>query len=212
MDQDLNAKRRLYLRHHTGFKISQIYFYCMTTFYRFVLCSCYVRTLSFEKVMNKKKKRENQRGFVVSGNLRASWHVKPEFMNTSRSKWVIAWHMVRLKHAKWNWKKSRKLKQLGKELMTVTSKHVNNFCGGLIRNRVSLMSISKATIDTLKFQRGTEVIGASHNICSTFPGFLRREVFWVNPVIYCPWYIVCKINRVADKKIRYFSFSSNFIS
>ena len=159
-----------------------------------------------------KKKRENQRGFVVSGNLRASWHVKPEFMNTSRSKWVIAWHMVRLKHAKWNWKKSRKVKQLGKELMTVTSKHVNNFCGGLIRNRVSLMSISKATIDTLKFQRGTEVIGASHNICSTFPGFLRREVFWVNPVIYCPWYIVCKINRVADKKIRYFSFSSNFIS
>ena len=61
--------------------------------------------------------------------------------------------------------------------MTVTSKHVNNFCGGLIRNRVGLMSISKATIDTLEFQRGTEVIGASHNICSTFPGFLRREVF-----------------------------------
>ena len=58
MDQDLNAKRKLYLRHHTGFKISQIYFYCMATFYRFVLCSCYVRTLSFEKVMNKKKKEK----------------------------------------------------------------------------------------------------------------------------------------------------------
>lgn len=58
MDQDLNAKRRLYLRHHTGFKISQIYFYCMTTFYRFMLCSYYVRTLSFEKVVNKKKKEE----------------------------------------------------------------------------------------------------------------------------------------------------------
>lgn len=65
MDQDLNAKRRLYLRHHTGFKISQIYFYCMTTFYRFVLCSM-LCTHSFLRKGNEQQKKEKTNVALLS--------------------------------------------------------------------------------------------------------------------------------------------------